>query len=128
MWPLQKKCKTSRDRNNIYYELILDINDNPLVRRFWCKSRLRKHKSWAPDANRWAAHHLEITIKYSKGGTEVTENYDKYEEGNEVEWGKTISGGMSGPGGPEEIRPLSMTVVGQATRDGKDYNLKCHND
>jgi len=126
MWPWQKKCKTTRDGKDIFYELILDINDNPFIRRFWVKSRLRKHKKWRRDANRWAEHNLDITITYSVGGTEKTDHFTHHEGGQEVTWGKNISGGMTGAdAAPEEVRPLNMKVVGAATREGKTYNLTC---
>lgn len=135
VYPFQKKCRTSPDSHKLFYELILDINDNPLARRFWTKSRLRKQKILQPDANRWARHHLAITIVYKKGGATFTEHYTKDASGNEVTWGRTISGGLTGGGDPggagggtsssEEVRPISMKVVGRATRKGKHYNKTC---
>lgn len=135
VYPFQKKCRTSTDSHKLFYELILDINDNPLVRRFWTKSRLRKNKRFQPDANRWAKHHLDITIVYKRGGQTITEHDTKEQNGNAITWSRTISGGFTGSGNPtgggggtsspEEVRPISMKVVGTATRDGRDYHKTC---
>ena len=124
VWPFQKKCKTKRDDRKRTYELILDINDNPFVRRFWVKSRIRQHKKWRRDRSLIADHDLDITIKYRVGGQEIEESFRKTAEGRrEVTWGKTISGGIGG--GSEEVRPISIVVDGEATRRGKTFVNHC---
>lgn len=123
VWPLQKKCKTPREDDK-FYELILDINDNPIIRRFWLKSRLRKQRAWRRDTSLPAEHSLVITIKFRVEGRVQEETFRHSQNGKEVTWSKNISGGIGG--GAEEVRPISLAVAGRAFYQGKTWELACN--
>ena len=122
VWPYTAKFKTLTDADHLFYELILGINDNALVRRFWCKSRLRRKYCIWPAANRWGKHHLEITVTYKLGEQLVSGTYEMNLEGNEALWTKTISG-LTGPTGSLPIHPVGMEVKGSVQHNEKIYTL-----
>ena len=116
------KFKTLTDADHFYYELLLGIKDNALVRQFWCKSRLwRKYRIW-PAAKCSGKHHLEITITYKLGEQLVSATYKMDLEVKEAVWSKTISG-LIGPTGSLPIHPVGMDVNASVRHHGKIYTL-----
>lgn len=125
VWPFQASCKTLTDEDDMLYELILGINDNRFIKRFWCKSRLRRTCRRWPDSSYRGKHDLHITISYSVDGQLVSGVYKKEGEGKQITWKNTLSGGFAGPLDPLTLQLIEIDVTGSVERDGKRYALTC---